>query len=59
MFETKLSYCLVAQQGLLHCIMAVARLAFKRHATVVLKSNLIRSIVFGTAVAQRLKRALA
>ena len=34
------------------------RLGFKRRATAVLKSNLIRSIEFGTAVARRLKRAL-
>ena len=38
--------------------MAVARLGFKRRATAVLKSNLIRAIEFGTAVARRLKRAL-
>ena len=31
----------------------------KRRATAVLKSNLIRSIQFGTAVARRLKQALA
>ena len=31
----------------------------KRRATAVLKSNLIRSIEFGTAVARRLKQALA
>ena len=37
--------------------MAVARLGFKRRATAVLKSNLIPSIEFGTAVARRLKRA--
>ena len=37
--------------------MAVARLGFKRRATAVLKSNLIRSIEFGTAIARRLKRA--
>ena len=37
---------------------AVARLGFKRRATAVLKSNLIRSIDFGTAAARRLKRAL-
>ena len=55
-FETKSSYCFVAQQGL-PCYTAVARLDFKRRATAVLKSNLIRSIEFGTAVAQRLKRA--
>ena len=37
----------------------VARLGFKRRSTAVLKSNLIRrSILFGTAVARRLKRAL-
>ena len=35
-----------------------ARLGFKCRATVVLKSNLIRSTEFGTAVARRLKRAL-
>ena len=44
-FETKSSYC------------RVARLGFKRRATAVLKSNLIRSIEFGTAEARRLKRA--
>ena len=44
-FETKSSYC------------RVARLGFKRRATAVLKSNLIRAIEFGTAVARRLKRA--
>ena len=38
--------------------MAVARLGFKRRATAVLNSNLIRSIEFGPAVARRLKRAL-
>ena len=37
----------------------VARLGFKRRAIAVLKSNLIRAIEFGTAVARRLKRALA
>ena len=36
----------------------VARLGFKRRATAVLKSNLIRSVEFGTAIARRLKRAL-
>ena len=36
----------------------VARLGFKRRATALLKSNLIRSIEFGKAVARRLKRAL-
>ena len=30
---------------------------FKRRTTAVLKSNLIRAIEFGTAVARRLKRA--
>ena len=57
MFETKSSFCRVARQGL-PCYTAVARLGFKRRATAVLKSNLIRSIEFGTAVARRLKRAL-
>ena len=38
--------------------MVVARLGFKRRATAVLKSNLIRSIEFGTAVARPLKWAL-
>ena len=42
-FETKSSCCRVSQLG------------FKRRATAVLKSNLIRSIAFGTAVARRLK----
>ena len=56
-FETKSSYCWVARQGL-SCYMAVARLGFKRHATTMLKSNLIWSIELGTAVAWRLKRAL-
>ena len=50
MFETKWSYCRVARQSLA-CYMAVARLGFKRRATAVLKSNLIQSIEFGTAVA--------
>ena len=36
---------------------AVARLVFKRRATAVLKSNLIRLTEFATAVARRLKRA--
>ena len=57
-FETKSSYCRVAWQGL-SCYTAVARLGFKRRGTAVLKSNLIWSIEFGTAVARRLKRALA
>ena len=56
-FETKSSYCREARQGL-PCYTAVARLGFKRRATAVLKTNLIRSIEFGTAVARRLKRAL-
>ena len=55
-FETKSSYCRVARQGL-PCYTAVARLGFKRRATAVLKSNSIRSIEYGTAVARRLKRA--
>ena len=45
-FETKSSYC------------RVARLGFKHLATAVLKSNLIRAIELGTAVARRLKQAL-
>ena len=36
----------------------VVRFGFKRRATAELKSNFIRSIEFGTAVARRLKRAL-
>ena len=55
-FETKWSYCRVAWQGL-PCYTAVAQLGFKRRATAVPKSNLIRSVEFGTAVARRLKRA--
>ena len=47
-FETKSSYCRVARQSL----------AVPCRATAVLKSNLNRSIEFGMAVAQRLKRAL-
>ena len=42
----------------LPCYRAVARLGFKRRATAVQKSNLIRSIEFGTAAARRLKQAL-
>ena len=57
-FETRSSYCRVARQRL-PCYTAVARLGFKRRTTAVLKSNLIRSIEFGTAVARRLKRALS
>ena len=53
-FETKSGYCRAAWQGL-PCYTAVARLGFKRRATAVLKSNLIRSTEFGTAVALRLK----
>ena len=45
-----------ARQGL-PCYAAVARLGFKRRASALLNSNLIRSIEFGTAVAPRLKRA--
>ena len=56
-FETKSSYCRVARQAL-PCYTVVARLGFKRRATAVLKSNLIRSIEFGTAVTRRLKQAL-
>ena len=56
-FKTKSRYCRVARQGLL-CYSTVARLGFKCRATVVLKSNLIRSTEFGTAVARHLKRAL-
>ena len=52
-FETKSSYCQVARH-----YTAVARLGFKRRATAMLKSNLIWSVVFGMAVAQRLKRVL-
>ena len=48
-FETKSSYCRVATQSL-PCYTTVARLGFKRRATAVLKSNLIRSVEFGTAV---------
>ena len=54
--KTKSSYCRVARQGL-PCYTAVARLGFKRRATAVLKSNSIRSIEYGKAVARRLKRA--
>ena len=56
-FEAKSSYCRVTRQNL-PCYTAVARLGFKRRATAVLKSNLIRSVELGTAVARRLKRAL-
>ena len=52
-FETKSSYCRVAGQGL-QSYTAVARLGFKRRATAVLKSNLIRSIEVGTVVARAL-----
>ena len=53
-FETESSYRRVARQGF-PCNTAVARLGFKPRATTVLKSNLIRSIQFGPAVARRLK----
>ena len=53
-FETKSSYRRVARQGL-PCY--TAPLGIKRRATTLLKSNLIRSIEFGKAVAWRLKRA--
>ena len=56
-FETKSSCCRVARQSVPR-YRAVARLGFKRCAIAALKSNLIRSIEFGTAVARRLKRAL-
>ena len=56
-FETKSSCCRVARQSVPR-YRTVARLGFKRCATAVLKSNLIRSIAFGTAVARRLKQAL-
>ena len=42
-------YELSSTRGL-PCYTTVARCGFKRRATVVLKSNLIRSIEFGTAV---------
>ena len=48
----KSSYCRVARQGL-PCHTAVVRLGFKRRATALLKSNMIRAIEFGTAVARR------
>lgn len=50
MFETQVDLLHVAWQGL-PCYSAVAQLGFKRHATVLLKSNLIQSIGFDTAVA--------
>ena len=50
-FGTKSSYYRVARQGL-PCYTAVARLGFKRRATAVQKSNLIRSIEFGMGVAR-------
>ena len=56
-FETKSSCCRVARQRV-RCYRPVAGLGFKRRTTAVLKSNLIRSIAFGTAVARRLKQAL-
>ena len=42
-FETKSDYCRVAPKSLPRYT-AVARIGFKRRATAVLKSNLIRSI---------------
>ena len=45
----------VSARQSLPCYTAVARLGFKRRATAVLKSNLIRSIELGTAVARRLR----
>ena len=51
-FETKSDYCRVAPQSLPRYT-AVARIGFKRRSTAVLKSNLIRSIWLGTAVARR------
>ena len=59
-FETKSSYFRVARQATrqsLPCYTAVARFGFRRRDTALLKSNLIRSIEFGKAVARRLKRA--
>ena len=50
MFETQVDLLHVAWQGL-PCYSAVAQLGFKRHTTVLLKSNLIQSIEFDTAVA--------
>ena len=57
-FEATSSYYRVARQSL-PFYTAVARLGFKRRGTAVLKSNLIRSILFATAVARRVKRASA
>ena len=57
MFETKLSYCRVAWQGL-PCYTTVAQIWFQTSRyTAVLKSNLIQSIEVGTAVARRLALA--
>ena len=56
-FETKSSCYRVARQRVRY-YRAVARLGFKRRTTAVLKSNLILSIAFSTAVARRLKQAL-
>ena len=42
-FETKSSYCRVARQSL-PCYTAVARIGFKRCATAVLKSSLVRHV---------------
>ena len=43
----------------MQCYTAVARLGFRRRATSVLRSNVFRSVEFGTAVSRRLKRALS
>ena len=58
MFKIKSSCCRVARQCL-QCYTAVARLGFRRRATSVLRSNVFRSVEFGTAVSRRLKRALS
>ena len=58
MFEIKSSCRRVARQCL-QCYTAVARLGFRLPATAVLRSNLFRSVEFGTAVSRRLKRALS
>ena len=57
-FNVFIIYELSSARQALPCYTTVARLGFKRRATAVLKSNLIRSIEFGKAVARRLKRAL-
>ena len=48
----------VARQGL-PCYMVVARLGFKRRATAMLKSNLIRSIEFSMAVGTTFEMGLS